>query len=362
MDKIVILHICSIDNSKYNGVSNVVPKHFKYQTKLENVGLLNCTSIVINELNGYDNVFMFNKYKKISELPMPYNNPDIVIFHEVYKPKYLLFYLELKIRKIPYIVIPHGCLTESAQKKKKIKKRIFNSIFFDKFVNNAVSLQFLSNLEKDTSFKHENCFVLGNGMDISVNFKTSKKSQKKIKITYIGRYSIYHKGLDILLEYCSKSKKELVNNNILITLYGIGSIEDVEKLNLLVKNYQLIDLVQVHGPIFDEEKNKVLLDSDYFIQLSRFEGQPLGIMEALMYGLPLIVSDGTSFSDFVKENNCGFKCNSYIDFQKTLIQLNRINYSELSGNSRISAIQNFDWDEIAKNSVKYYRNLVKENK
>ena len=50
-----IVHICSIDNDKANGISNVVPYHFIYQSKLANVAIINCNSIVIELLKNQKN-------------------------------------------------------------------------------------------------------------------------------------------------------------------------------------------------------------------------------------------------------------------------------------------------------------------
>ena len=46
-----ILHICSISNNKASGMSNVIPYHFIYQKKYENVALLNCNKTKIELLN-----------------------------------------------------------------------------------------------------------------------------------------------------------------------------------------------------------------------------------------------------------------------------------------------------------------------
>ena len=47
-----ILHICSISNNKASGMSNVIPYHFIYQKKYENVALLNCNKTKIELLNN----------------------------------------------------------------------------------------------------------------------------------------------------------------------------------------------------------------------------------------------------------------------------------------------------------------------
>ena len=48
------------------------------------------------------------------------------------------------------------------------------------------------------------------------------------------------------------------------------------------------EVVKLNREIDEEEKRQILLDTDVFIQTSRFEGMPMGILEALSYGLPCL--------------------------------------------------------------------------
>lgn len=361
MNSITVLHICYIDNNKCNGVSTVVPKYYLHQKKLCNVGILNCTSTKINSLKKEKNLFLYDDHSDISELPQPFNKPDLVVFHEVYKLKYVPLYKRLKKYNIPYIIIPHGCLTDDAQKMKKIKKKISNCLLFNRFIKNALSIQFLSSFEKDMSKKYaRKCFVAGNGVDVNPNVEKSSKGNIT-NIVYIGRYSIYHKGIDLILDYCRDNKDLMQKNNIVVNLYGSGKKEDTEKLYDFVKKYDLSGIVSINGPLFDEKKIQVLDKCDYFIQLSRLEGQPLGLMEALANGVPVIVSDGTTFGDYVKNNNCGFICNSSDSFSEILRIvpfLSKKEYDRMSSNAVRLMKERFDWDIVSLNTVSEYNRLA----
>ena len=48
------------------------------------------------------------------------------------------------------------------------------------------------------------------------------------------------------------------------------------------------------GGVYGDNKVKVLLDTDIFILTSRYEGMPMGVLEAWSYGIPCILSDGTN--------------------------------------------------------------------
>lgn len=352
-----ILHICSISNNKTSGISRVVPLHFIYQKKYANTAILNCSKERIDMLNGYNNVFYLNEYNNIFDLPEPFNKPDLVCFHSNYIIEFIKLYKQLIKANIPYIVIPHCCLTQEAQKIKPIKKKIGNFLFFNSFIKNSIAIQYLSLTEKEnTTLYNKESIISGNGIELPKE-KREKFSDNKIKMIYIGRYAIIHKGIDMLFKFVKDNIDFFIKNRITIDMYGAGN-DGIEKVSQIVREKSLSKIVKVYGPVFEDEKKKLLLNSDMFIQLSRLEGQPLGIMEALAYGIPVIASDGSSFGKIVEENKCGIR----YDSNKVINELSQIinnkeQLKEMSKNARLYAIKNFSWNEVAKNTIEKYKKI-----
>lgn len=351
-----ILQITDIKNPKGNGVAEAVKYYVKYENSIENAALFNLNKNL--ELDGLKE-FNYDDYNKISSLPKPYNKPDIVVFNEVYKKKYLKLYKECLKNKIPYVIIPHGCLVDVAQKNRKIKKAIGNIVFFNKFIKNASAIQFLNKEEKEnTKFQYKNSIISGNGVDKFSNESTKPKSKDLI---YIGRYSIYHKGLDMLVKVCVQNKEWFIDNNIKIKLYGRPTRKDLIELNKLIEENDINDVINVNGPIYGEDKINLLKESYGFIQTSRHEGQPMGIVEALAYGIPCIVTEGTNFKDFINKYECGYG----VEFNEIQI-FNAIKQLYLDDEYRnkqsVNAIENtkkyFKWDNIIKILIKKYRDLI----
>jgi glycosyltransferase involved in cell wall biosynthesis len=361
----IILHICNIDNDGANGVSNVVPEHFKNQILInKTTGILVCGDVKIEKLDGYNNVFYLNEFKRIADLPSPFNCPELIVFHEVYPVKYISIFNQIR-NKYNYIIVPHGCLTTNAQKIKKMKKVIGNFIFYKNFVKNAKYIQYLSEEEKNMSVNwNKKAFICGNGISASGKIKSDFKIDDKINLIYVGRYSVYHKGLDILINGFISNKEYVKKNNIFLNLYGKECYGGTSQLQDLVHNNCMDEVIKFNGPIYGEDKLAKILESDFFIQTSRLEGQPLGVMEALMLGLPVIVSEGTTFSDFVIDNDCGFVCSDVLEFSKMFEQIVKCKRSDelskLSVNARTAAINSFSWDIIAKKSIDYYRKIINE--
>lgn len=300
-----ILHVSEIDNDLSKGTSNIIPQYIMSQSKvINNIGLLNCNDIELKELAETNNIYKLydnTDMKVIKEF-----KPSLLVFHEVYKPYYLKLYKYCLNNKIPYIIIPHGCLTKKAQKHKKIKKIAGNLLFFYDFINHAEYIQYLSqNESNETNFNKHNCYVLGNGIENIPNNNMYKKIRRTDKnglnLIYVGRYDYLIKGLDQLIIACKLIKEEMIDKKIKILLYGTG---DNSKILKNIKKNELEQVIILNGAIFGEEKRKEIVQSDVFIQVSRTEAQPLGIMEAMTLGMPVLVSEGTGFSNIVETNEC----------------------------------------------------------
>lgn len=354
-----LLHICSITNNKVSGISNVVPEHFINQKHFANVALLNCNDTKIEKLEKEKNVFYYNEIKSINNLPKPFDNLDLVVFHGIYIPQYISIYKKVLRKNIPYIIIPHGSLTKDAQNIKPLKKMLGNLMFFNKFIEKARAIQYLSEFEQYMSNDYKNySFVIGNGM-IMPSIQKREFSKDCIKLVYVGRYSVYHKGLDILLDGCKKAYIKMIKNNIEINLYGSGN-KEIDHINEMIKKRNLERVVKANGPIFNNKKQAEIIRNDAFIQTSRLEGQPLGIMEAMFLGMPVIVSEGTTFGSAVKENSCGFVCSNPDEiatlFNNLKMDVNK--FIKFGENSRKYAMNNFSWNVIADKSIKKYKELI----
>lgn len=368
--EMIVLHIASLDNNKASGVSIVVPEHVRSQKPIVNVGLLNCSDIDLDIAKSKLDYpfFDFKKIKKggLSNLPIPFNNPDIVIFHGVYFYKFLKISRYLKINRIPYVLIPHGSLTSYAQKKKLLKKKIGNILFFKNFIKEAKAIQYLTTDEQEMSNNFVNkSFVSGNGIHIN-EIKNHEKFEGNINVkafqfTFIGRLDPFHKGIDILLQACSKISNEMREKNLKLSINGPDYQNGRRKVEDLIKELHLEDIVSLKGPIFGVEKANQLQETDVFVLTSRFEGQPLAVMEALAMGVPVLVTPGTNIADEVKNYKCGWKANFTVeDISNTILECShsREKLKEFSINARKFAIQNYSWSTVAKQSINEYKKIL----
>ncbi|MBR2943852.1 MAG: glycosyltransferase family 4 protein [Clostridia bacterium] len=355
-----ILHVARIRNYSLSGADVIVPEHIREHQKVESVALLNVEKAIIS---GIDNQFEYSEDFKLSSLKEPFNKPDIIVFHQVYFPKFLKIAKEARKLNIPYIIVPHGSMTKEAQKVKRLKKIVGNLLYFNKFMNGASAIQYLSEDEKNRAFKKFPCFVSTNGLNMP-NEQKEEFNKDKLVFSYIGRYDMHIKGLDLLVE-AVKQKEELVRrNNCIFNLYGPHNdyyMGNINSLKALIEEKGLSDVVFVNGPVLGEEKKKVLLNTDIFIQCSRTEAMPMGILEAMSYGIPCLITKGTSLTGVLEKYNAGYACETTADDIANAIEkavLEKHILKEKSKNAINLVKSEFLWENVAKDALDNYRKFI----
>lgn len=371
-----ILVVASIDNNPYNGVPRAVPGMVNAlrdmllgQSTENQIAFVNVRDIMIDGINCQ---IVPLKYT-LDEMPHPFNRPDIVIFHEVYYPAFIRLGNDCRKYGIPYIIIPHGCLTKEALEIKKWKKRLGNELLFKKFVMGAEALQFLSPNEKRRTIFKKDGFIGLNGVDDRGEVHISNNKPYTV-YTYIGRMDMHIKGLDLLVKAVAEIQKTLRENLCCFKLYGPDCYDSKRKLTLISEELGVGDLIEINGPVEEEKKEEVLLNIDIFIQTSRSEALPMGLLEALSYGIPCLVSKGTGLAGLVSKYDAGWGENTEKLAQnkeneeakvKSLAELlvssinDKTTYSQKSENAHRLIKEHFEIKKCSERLLSRYKSFIR---
>lgn len=186
-------------------------------------------------------------------------------------------------------------------------------------------------------------------------------SSKGLTFLYIGRLELSIKGLDIMMEAVAKEKEFLKEKGCTFSLYGPDYQGRFENLETVISKLNIGDIVKLHHQIIGKKKENVLLNADVFVQTSRTEGMPMGILEALSYGVPCIVTEGTTLAEKINEHDAGWGVETSIEGVALALRKaveERATLMEKSKNAVDFVEKEFCWDSIAKETLEKYKNMV----
>lgn len=358
-----VIHYAGIGKNKSSGVSVIVPEIINAQSQIMNVCFYNygkesfeISDRVIKMNNTHDDDY--------HTFPEPFNEPDIVIFHSPFGiRKTVRLAKKLKKENIPYIVVPHGSFSTFALSKKRLKKWIAINILFKRMFENTSAIQYLSYGEKKASPFKIKGIIVPNGITMVEKVKR-KNDEQGIKLSYIGRKDIYHKGLDLLIKACGTIKEELLDMKVSLRLYGPYEGDEGESIKRLLKENNVDNIVFDCPPVYGKNKEKAFLETDIIVLTSRFEGLPGVVLEAWSFGCPTLLTPGTNMSEEAVKNDCGWEAEDNIqDIAAKIIEIckNRDEINKKSKQARCYVRENYNWNYIAAQYRDEYREVIENN-
>lgn len=346
-----IIHFYPLSN-RPNGIKTVLEELSRWQKIAGNI----VTIYSIRSGNEYECVNTPQKF--INEIEK--KSPDIVVFHSLYFPIYIPFAFILRCKKIPYLIELHGALSEQNYKKNYFKKKLSNILCFNKFLKGANSIIYLNENEyKKSIVKNINpqCTIIPNGCNNVINLNPRNiQNERPISIVYLGRIAKIHKGLDLLLQAITYLRNNEMQNKVRFEFYGNGHKQEIEWFVEQIST--LSDIAQFKGVVMGDSKDRVLREADLFILTSRYEGMPMGVLEALSYGLPCILTYETNMAEEISKAKAGWITSlNPEDIAKTIMAAVEETHNEypILRNNALNLSRKYNWLTIAEESVIKYR-------
>jgi len=234
--------------------------------------------------------------------------------------------------------------------------------FIGKFTDTILTV---SIADRDLGLKHkitapEKIIAVHNGvLDTSIDTVNNnpRSENAPLKIVMVARFQSqkdHHSLIDAL-----SGLKDL---NWELDLLGPGPL--LEKTREQVKKHNLSDKVIFHGEVNNVPDH--LAQSDIFALISKWEGFPLSILEAMAHSLPIIASDVGGVSESVKD-----KYNGYLVTRgdvkmvrsalKSLIQDEGLR-KKYGDNSRTLFKEKFEFEKMVELLLINYKKVIKNRK
>ena len=200
-----------------------------------------------------------------------------------------------------------------------------------------------------------------NGVDTEKIKDITRKNTGVSTILYVGRLEEY-KGVTFLINAFPRIKSFFPEARLVIV--GKGSYKP--ELVSLANNLGVQDSTEFLENLSVEELMKLYLSSSLFVTLSQYEALPVALLEAMAHGLPVIATSVGGVPEVIQSGINGFLLD-YPPNEETLINITKslLKNSELSDNVGSSAkqtiISRFSWDDVARNLLSLYREILKQN-
>jgi len=254
----------------------------------------------------------------------------------------------------PYAVAPlGGYARESIRARGRLRKWAFLMLAERRFLESAVLVNVWSRREQrelELICRPERVLVTPPGLPDGWQFpaRPAPAGSPGRRLLYLGRFAPDQKGLDLLVEAFSAA----AGPDDRLTLAGVDHGGGLSRLQRMIAASPARDRIVLRGPAWGGDKADLFDGHDAFVHLSRWEGLPLAVVEALASGLPVVVTEATNVADLVEHYGAGWVATG--DGTAALREALGASDDELVAAGRSAqelARAEFDWDRAAASLV-----------
>ncbi len=345
---------------KLGNVCDIVYYNGKDEEKVEEYKFENNLKFNIYWLKGKD--FFGNAIynKKIFDLIEKYDCIQSSEYNQIFNSK---IYRKIKNK----LVIYHGPYYNKFDYKDNVKAHIFD-IYINMFHRKYKNIQIITKSKLAEEFLKEkgykNVDKAGVGLDKERLIKKNKIehneiiSTKEKVILYIGQIQ-ERRNVDFIINTYAKVYAE--NKNTKLVIVGKGEEKYVNKCMKIIEEKGLKQNVIIIPQMNQEELGELYEKAKVFLLPTNYEIFGMVLLEAMIYGVPVITTYNGGSSTLIKNGKNGFiydELNEEIWKAKILELLENDNI-QISINAKETVEEHFTWDKLAPKFLQIYNDSIK---
>ena len=280
---------------------------------------------------------------------------DRLVIHGLYMVSTLVAILIMRGDSKAFIM-PHGSLESYHLEKSNLVKRVFDVCF--RLLARKKNLQFIvaTASEKESAlvrFPTLHAHTVGLGVSNMPLGTTRKTRGKQARLLFVGRIDP-KKRIDLVLETLADLRREGVDANLDIA--GVGDHDYTIYLKSYSTTLGIEKYVNWLGFCEGTKLVKIWEISDVFILPSESENFANAVAEAIVHGLPVVISNRVGLANFVQEHELGLVVDiAARGSSKNAVRTILDNYGKYSDNC-LESRKSLAWDKVYENwkSVIYF--------
>ena len=229
--------------------------------------------------------------------------PDVVHVHAEFSPDNLW---TTRIFGCPLVLSFHGALhPEVFRKSKRVAKQAYvqvaRQLLYQKVTCfHALSPAEAAHIEAVIPGRPTVVAPLGPAYDGGRTGKRGgcRKHGRGIDVLFVGRLDRYTKGLDLLVAAFAQAKEAAGDDIGSLVLVGPDWRGGRAEIERQVTDLGLEDSVLLPGAVPGKDVNRFIASSGLYVQLSRHDAFPLSVVDALVAGLPAVISSAVGTTSY----------------------------------------------------------------
>ncbi|HEY9658227.1 MAG TPA: hormogonium polysaccharide biosynthesis glycosyltransferase HpsP [Allocoleopsis sp.] len=317
----------------------------------------------------YFRCFPFRRYKfspsLLSWLAHHAHEYDLAHIHALFSPLSTAAATIARTHCLPYILRPLGTLDPADLQKKKHLKRLYAALFERANLAGASALHFTSDQEAKISHRFGTTtrdIILPLGVTAPVSALPTHLPTRSLipTILFMSRLD-RKKGLDLLLPALQQLRTEGIEFDFILAGANPQDRNYENQIHHAIKTSTLADCTTIAGFVTGEAKAKLLQAADVFVLPSYYENFGIAVAEAMVNGLPVVISDQVHIWREIEQANAGWICACTVDSltDRLRVALQDVRERQRRGNNAQTYAQtHYSWDAIAQQMIQIYRNLL----
>ncbi|GAB1268531.1 hypothetical protein NBRC116493_17840 [Aurantivibrio infirmus] len=207
--------------------------------------------------------------------------------------------------------------------------------------------------------------IIPNGVDVNSILSLRRKIPYRSKdgffrLVYCGRLDFYFKGLDLLVESLRVLVKDKGFDNVLLYLIGPDWNAGKQKIIEIAENYDLSSNIVFCGERFGVDKYEIYANSDLFVLVSRTEGMPTSVIEAMAFELACLITPETNIDEKVGKGGGCFFVNGDVGHIVKGIEsaIHCDNLEKIGSKAQEWVLAELTYQEITKKHLSNYSSVV----